>query len=59
METEAILKGVDGHPIGKHYCIRIYDDLVTREIVTTPEIVSKVTTAWEKSIKVIRRNRGM
>lgn len=40
---------VDGMPTSKHYQKRIYDDVVTRESVTTPEQVKKTTEAWELS----------
>lgn len=40
---------VDGQPTSKHYALRIYDDVVTRESVTTPEQVTKTTAAWELS----------
>ena len=40
---------VDGQPIGKHYQLRIYDDVVTDKSVTTPEQVQKTTAAWELS----------
>jgi phage terminase large subunit-like protein len=40
---------VDGQPTSVHFMVRIYDDVVTRESVTTPEQISKVTSAWELS----------
>lgn len=40
---------VDGQPTSKHYKRMIYDDTVTRESVTTPEMIAKVTEAWELS----------
>lgn len=40
---------VDGQPTGAHFELRIYDDVVTRESVTTPEQVKKTTEAWELS----------
>lgn len=40
---------VDGQPTSAHYQLRIYDDVVTRESVTTPEQVNKTTEAWELS----------
>ena len=40
---------VDGQPTGRHFRVRVYDDVVTRESVTTPEMVSKVTDAWDLS----------
>lgn len=43
---------VDGQPTGKHFTILIYDDVVTRESVTTPEQIKKVTGAWELSLNL-------
>jgi len=40
---------VDGQPISKHFTIRIYDDCVTRESVTTPEMIAKTLEAYELS----------
>lgn len=40
---------VDGQPTSKHFALRIYDDVVTRESVTTPEMIKKTTEAWELS----------
>ena len=34
---------VDGQPTGRHFQLRIYDDVVTRESVTTPDMVKKTT----------------
>lgn len=40
---------VDGQPTSKHFKLRVYDDTVTRESVTTPEQIQKTTEAWELS----------
>jgi phage terminase large subunit-like protein len=40
---------VDGQPTGAHFLLRVYDDVVTRESVSTPEQVNKTTSAWELS----------
>lgn len=40
---------VDGQPTSKHFTTLVYDDVVTRESVTTPEQIKKVTSAWELS----------
>lgn len=45
---------VDGQPTGRHFRLRVYDDVVTRESVTTPEMIKKVTDAWDLS-----QNLGM
>lgn len=43
---------VDGQPTGKHFSLLIYDDVVTRESVTTPEQIRKTTEAWELSLNL-------
>jgi len=40
---------VDGMPTGAHFQLRVYDDVVTRESVSTPEQVAKTTECWELS----------
>lgn len=40
---------VDGQPTSAHFNLRIYDDVVTRESVSTPEQSQKTTEAWELS----------
>lgn len=49
---EATVEGhglVDGQPTSRHFALRLYDDVVTRESVTTPEQVQKTTEAFELS----------
>lgn len=41
---------VDGQPIGAHYALRIYDDVVVPSSVSTPEQIRKTTSAWELSL---------
>jgi hypothetical protein len=40
---------VDGMPTGRHFKLRVYDDVVTRENVTTAEQIEKTTEAFELS----------
>lgn len=40
---------VDGMPTGRHYKLRAYDDVVTRETVTTQEQIAKCNEAFELS----------
>ena len=40
---------VDGQPTSKHFLHRHYDDVVTLESVTTPEMIGKTTAAYEMS----------
>ncbi len=40
---------VDGQPTSMHFKLRVYDDVVTRESVQTPEAIKKTTAAWELS----------
>ena len=46
---------VDGQPTSKHFKLRIYDDVVTRESVTTGEQINKTTEAWELSLNLSSR----
>ena len=39
-------------PVSKHYTHRIYDDVVTKDSVTTADQVQKVITAWELSLSL-------
>lgn len=43
---------VDGQPTSKHFNVLVYDDVVTRENVTTVEQVRKTTAAWELSLNL-------
>lgn len=45
---------VDGQPTGAHFKLRIYDDVITIDSVTSPEMIQKVTAAWEMSINLGR-----
>ena len=40
---------VDGQPTSKHYSHRLYDDIVTLESVSGPEMMAKTTRAFELS----------
>ena len=40
---------VDGQPTSKHFFIRVYDDVVTVESVSGPDMIKKVTNRWELS----------
>lgn len=43
---------VDGQPTSKHFFLRIYDDVVTRESVGSSEMMKKTTEAWELSLNL-------
>ena len=40
---------VDGQPTSKHFELAVYDDMVTKEFVATPEMIKKVNSSWELS----------
>lgn len=40
---------VDGQPTSKHFRLRVYDDVVTLESISTAEQINKTTEAWEMS----------
>lgn len=41
---------VDSQPIGKHFLLRVYDDIITKDSVTTIDMINKVTDSWELSL---------
>jgi phage terminase large subunit-like protein len=43
---------VDGQPTSKHFNLLVYDDVVTLESVTTPEMIAKVTERWAVSLNL-------
>lgn len=43
---------VDGQPTAKHFQLMVYDDLVTQESVTSPEMMEKVTRSFELSLNL-------
>jgi len=43
---------VDGQPTSKHYMLMVYDDVVTRESVTTPDMIAKVTESFALSLNL-------
>ena len=40
---------VDGQPTGRHFKLRVYDDTVTKESVSSPDMIKKTTDAWDLS----------
>lgn len=50
---------VDGQPTSKHFSILVYDDVVTRESVTSPEMCAKTTDAWALSLNLGARGGVM
>jgi predicted phage terminase large subunit-like protein len=43
---------VDGQPTSKHFALLVYDDVVTRESVTSPDMIAKTTEAWALSLNL-------
>lgn len=43
---------VDSQPTGKHFILRLYDDVVTEDSVTTSEQIAKTTSRWELSVNL-------
>ena len=43
---------VDAQPIGRHFSHTIYDDVVTAESVTSPDMIAKVVNRWELSLSL-------
>jgi hypothetical protein len=45
---------VDGQPTSMHFALGIFDDIVTRETVTTPDQIVKTMEAWELAQNLLR-----
>lgn len=43
---------VDGQPTSKHFSRLVYDDVVTKESVSTPDQIAKTTDAWALSLNL-------
>lgn len=43
---------VDGQPTAKHFKLRVYDDVVTVESVSSPEMIEKTTDRWALSLNL-------
>lgn len=43
---------IDGQPTSKHFSKLVYDDVVTRDSVTSPEMINKVTEAFSLSLNL-------
>lgn len=43
---------IDGQPTGKHFNLLVYDDVVTRDSVSSPEMIAKVTECWALSLNL-------
>lgn len=43
---------VDGQPTSKHFKVLLYDDVVTRESVSSTDMIKKVNSAWELSLSL-------
>lgn len=43
---------VEGAPTGRHFYLRVYDDVIDQQSVTNPDMIKKVITAWELSLSL-------
>lgn len=49
---------VDSQPTGRHFKIMVYDDVVVKESVYTPDMIRKTTDAWELSLNLTVEDGG-
>lgn len=43
---------IDGQPVGKHFRLMVYDDMIDQSAVTSAEMIETVTSAWELSLSL-------
>ena len=43
---------IESQPTGKHFYVRVYDDVVTLESVRSPDMMRKTLESWEMSINL-------
>ncbi len=43
---------VDGQPTSKHYSLMVFDDVITKDSVSSIEMIGKVTSSWELSLNL-------
>lgn len=43
---------IEGLPTGKHFQIRMYDDMIDEKNVTQPEVIRKAKSRWELSLNL-------
>lgn len=43
---------VESMPTGRHFKIRVYDDVIDEQNVTNPDMIKKATKAWELSLNL-------
>lgn len=48
---------IEGQPIGRHYTLMIYDDVITDEECSNPEMIQKATDAWAMSTNLVSSGR--
>ena len=48
---------VEGQPIGRHFTLMVYDDVITDEECTNPEMIKKATDAWAMSTNLVSSGR--